>query len=389
MPVVAGGRRGRVFIMRQIERRSDHVFLTLAGVLLLLGLVMLTSTSGPIAYQKFSDAYWYVKHQLLFGLLPGLLAFWLMSRIDYHFWRRHAVTIFFVVLGLMLLVFIPGLSAEWSTSRSWINIGNFSLQPAELAKLSLIIYLAALFEDRGEDGVRGFATGLVPFLTALGAVALLVILQPDLGSLVVIAAAAAVVYFVAGAAWLHLAGLAAGGAAFFFLVVKAVPYRTARLMTFLHPELDPQGVGYHINQAFLAIGSGGLFGLGLGHSRQKYLYLPEAIGDSIFAIMSEELGFILILAVLALIGWFLWRGLRIARRAPDDFGKLVAAGIVGWLFFQTLFNIGSMIGLLPITGLTLPFVSYGGTSMMVLLGSLGLMANISKFSPEEPQRRHR
>jgi len=237
--------------------------------------------------------------------------------------------------------------------------------------------------------VRNFATGMVPFLTALGIVALLIILQPDLGSLIVIAASATVVYFVAGAAWLHLAGLAAGGAAFFLVVVKAVPYRTARLMTFLHPELDPQGVGYHINQAFLAIGSGGLFGLGLGHSRQKYLYLPEVIGDSIFAVMSEEFGFILMLAVLALIGWFLWRGLRIASRAPDDFGRLVAVGIIGWLFFQTLFNIGSMVGLLPITGLPLPFVSYGGTSMMVLLGSLGLMANISKFSTEEPSRRHR
>jgi cell division protein FtsW len=373
--------------MRQIERRPDNVFLGLAAALTLLGLVALTSTSGPIAYQKFNDTYWYVKHQLLFGLLPGLMVYWLMSRIDYHFWRRHATSVFLIVLGVMLLVFIPGLGADWSTSKSWINIGGFSLQPAELAKLALVIYLAALFEDRGQEGVRQFASGMMPFLVAVGAVAILIILQPDLGSLIVIAAAATVVYFVAGAPWLNLGGLAAGGAVFFVLAAKAAPYRIDRLMTFLHPEFDPQGVGYQINQAFLAIGSGGLFGLGLGHSRQKYLYLPEAIGDSIFAVMSEELGYILMLAVLALIGWFLWRSLRIAKRAPDDFGKLTAAGIVGWLFFQTFFNIGSMIGLLPITGLPLPFVSYGGTAMIVLFGALGLLANISRFSPEEPSRR--
>ncbi len=373
--------------MDKAEKKPDYVFLALAGGLLTLGLVMLTTVSGPVAYQKFQDTYWYIRHQVLFGLLPGLVLMWLTSRIDYRHWRRHAVGLFLFSLFLLLLVFVPGTAAGWGASRSWIHLGSFSFQPAELVKLSLVVYLAALFERRVGSEVRETVSGLVPFLVSLGAVALLVMLQPDLGSLTVIAAAATVVYFTAGASWRHLIGLASAAALFFLLAVKAVPYRTARLMTFLHPELDPLGVGYHINQAYLAIGSGGLFGLGLGHSRQKYLYLPEVIGDSLFAIMAEEIGFILALAVLALFGWFFWRGLDIARRAPDDFGKLLAAGIIGWIFFQTVFNIGSMIGLLPMTGLPLPFMSYGGTAMMILLAAVGLLLNISRQAETRPAGR--
>jgi len=373
--------------MDKLEKSPDYVFLALAGSLLLLGLVTLTSASGPVAYQKFQDTYWYIRHQALYGLLPGLALMWLTSRVDYRHWRRYANGFFAFTLLLLLLVFIPGLSADWSASRSWINIGGFSLQPAELVKLSLVMYLAALFERRVGGGMGEVAAGLVPFLVSLGVVSLLVMLQPDLGSLTVIAAAATVVYFAAGASWRHLVGLAAGATAFFLIAVKAVPYRSARLMTFLHPELDPLGVGYHINQAFLAIGSGGLLGLGLGHSRQKYLYLPEVIGDSIFAVMAEEIGFILILAVLALFGWFFWRGLDIARRAPDDFGKLLAAGIVAWIFFQTVFNVGSMVGILPMTGLPLPFMSYGGTAMIVLLAAVGIMLNISRQAAPRPAGR--
>ena len=373
--------------MEKLDKRPDHVFLALAGGLLLLGLVMLTSASGPVAYQKFNDTYWYIRHQALYGLLPGLALMWLVSRVDYRHWRRYANGFFVFTLLLLLLVFVPGLSSDWSASRSWIHIGGFSLQPSELVKLSLVMYLAALFERRVGEGVGEAAAGLVPFLVSLGVVSVLIMLQPDLGSLTVIAAAAAVVYFAAGASWKHLGALVLGATGFFFVAAKTVPYRYARLTTFLHPELDPLGVGYHINQAFLTIGSGGWFGLGLGHSRQKYLYLPEVIGDSLFAVTAEELGFILTLAIVVLFGWFFWRGLDIARRAPDDFGKLLAAGIVGWIFFQTLFNVGSMIGLLPMTGLPLPFMSYGGTSLMVLLAAVGLLVSVSRQAAPRPAGR--
>ncbi len=368
-------------------RRPDYVFLGLTGALLLLGFVLLTSASGPVAIQKFGDAYWYVKHQALFGLLPGALLFYAASRIDYRFWRTHAGWLFAGSLLLLVLVLIPGVSARWGSSHSWINIGGLSVQPVEFVKLTLIIFLAGWFEAAGDRGIAAPAAGLLPFLAATGAAALLIVLQPDLGSLLIVAAAAATVYFAAGAPWLHLAALGGAGGAALWLLIKTAPYRTARLMTFLHPELDPQGIGYHINQAFLAIGSGGWIGLGLGHSRQKYLYLPEAVGDSIFAVTAEELGFVVTLAVLALFTAFFWRVLKIAAEAPDDFGRLTAAGIAGWIFFQTLFNVGSMVGIMPITGLPLPFVSYGGTALMVLLGAAGILANISSQAAVRPLRR--
>jgi cell division protein FtsW len=356
----------------------DKKFLMMLGLLILLGLVMLTSASGPIAYQKFGDAYWYVKHQLAFGLVPGAILFFITYNIDYRAWKRVAKPLFIASLFLLLLVFVPGIGADWGTSRSWIGIGGFSLQPAEIVKLTLIIYLAAWLENHNGDDLRDFYGGLMPFLVAVGSVSLLVLLQPDLGSLSIIVATAFILFFLAGAPWGHMAGLFAGGVFALWILVKSAPYRAARLMTFLHPELDPHGVGYHINQAFLAIGSGGLFGLGLGHSRQKFMYLPEVVGDSIFAVMAEELGFVLTLAVLCLIGYFILRLIRIAWGCSDPFGRLFTAGVAGWMFAQMLINIGSMIGLFPMTGVPLPFVSYGGTALMVLLASMGVVANISK-----------
>lgn len=369
------------------ERRPDYTFLILLGILVFLGLVMLFSVSGPIAFQKFNDSYWYLKHQLLFGILPGTVLFFVASRIDYRLWRRLSVPLLGLSVILLFLVFIPGIGADWGTSRSWIRIGDFSLQPSEIVKLTFLFYLAAWLESRGEDGVRDVAGGLVPFLISLGVVAILIILQPDIGSFMVIAAVAVLVYFLAGAPWSHLMGLGAGALVLVGILIKTAPYRAERFMTFLHPELDPKGIGYHINQAFLAIGSGGVFGVGLGHSRQKYMYLPEVVGDSIFAVMAEELGFVIIAAILALFTAFIIRGIRIARRAPDMFGRLLAAGIVGWIFFQTVFNIGSMVGLFPMTGLPLPFVSYGGTAVTVLLASAGVLVNISKHASAQSVRR--
>ncbi|MFA6603730.1 MAG: FtsW/RodA/SpoVE family cell cycle protein [Patescibacteria group bacterium] len=368
------------------KNKPDLVFLALAAGLVLFGLVVLTSASGPIAYQKFQDGYWYLRHQVLYGLLPGLALFLVTSNVDYRFWRRFSLQFFILGLILLLLVFLPGLSADWSSARSWINVAGLSFQPAEAAKLALLVFLAAWFERVGEAGARDWQQGTLPFLITLGLVAAPVLLQPDLGSLIIIVVAAAALFFAAGASWSHLFGLLAAAAVAFFALVKAVPYRAQRLTTFLHPELDPLGIGYHINQAYLAIGSGGLLGLGLGHSRQKYLYLPEVIGDSIFAVMAEELGFVLVIGFLILLMSFIWRGLRAARRAPDDFGRLLAVGIVAWIFFQSLFNIGSMLGLFPVTGLPLPFVSYGGTALMILLGAVGLLANIAAHGGDHARR---
>lgn len=368
-----------------MSRKPDYVFLGLLGAIAALGLAVLTSASGPVALQKFDDSYWYLKHQVAFGLVPGVCVFWAMSLIDYRIWRKFALPLLAAAIGLLALVFVPGVGAEWGTTRSWIGVAGYSLQPVEIAKLALVFYLAAWFERRVSGG--RYEAGLLPFLGILGLVALLIMKQPDLGSLTVIAAMAIAMYFAAGAPFAHIAGIGLTGAALLGLLIKAAPYRAARFMTFLHPELDPRGVGYHINQALLAVGSGGLFGLGLGHSRQKYLYLPEVANDSIFAVMAEELGFVFTLAVLGLLIAFILRGMAIARRAPDAFGRLAGAGIVSWIFFQMLFNIGSMVGLMPLTGLPLPFVSYGGTALTVSLAAVGVLANISRHAPETPARR--
>ncbi|MBI4457794.1 cell division protein FtsW [Candidatus Uhrbacteria bacterium] len=358
-------------------RRPDYLLLSLLAAIVAVGFVILTSASGPVAFQKFGDAYWYVKHQAIFGLIPGLFLFWISARLDYRVWRRLATPILIVSLALLAAVFLPGIGAEWGTTRSWINIGGYSFQPAEFTKLALLAYMAAWFDRRGERGFIDLSQGLLGFLAVLGLASIMIMLQPDLGSFSVIGTMAVIVYFVAGAPWSHLAGLAVGGVALIGALIKAAPYRAARFMTFLHPELDPRGVGYHINQALLAIGSGGIVGLGLGHSRQKYLYLPEVVSDSIFAVMAEELGFILTLAFLVLAAALILRCASIARRAPDRFGRLLVAGVCGWIFAQTIFNIGSMVGLLPLTGLPLPFVSYGGSALMVTLAAMGMVVNVS------------
>ncbi len=371
------------------ERKPDAKFLMMLCALLALGFVMLTSASGPLAFEKFNDPYWYVKHQLLNGFLPGILLFAVFAAIDYRHWQSWAPKCMYAAVAVLLLVFVPGLAANWGTSKSWIHVFGVSMQPMELAKLLLLTYLADFFSRRDAESMRDAHLTLIPFITSVGIVALLLMLQPDLGGLLEVASIAVAVYYVAGASLVHIGGMLLAGVAGVFVLVKSAPYRAARLMTFMHPGLDPQGMGYHINQAFLAIGSGGWFGLGLGHSRQKYMYLPEVAGDSIFAVMAEELGFIFMLAVLALLIVFILRMLRIGREAPDRFGKLIAVGMVAWVFSQTLFNAGSMVGIMPITGLPMPFVSYGGTSLAVLLAAMGIIANVSSHAePAVARRRH-
>lgn len=362
------------------SKKPDSLFLTALVLWVLFGLVMLTSASGPLAYQKFADSYWYIKHQLLFGLVPGLTLFFVLSNIDYHRWRRYAPYLLPLCLVLLVSVFIPGLRASWGTSRSWLKLGPFSLQPIEFVKLFLLLYFAYWFERRTSKDMQSITRGLLPFLVVFGVCAGLVMAQPDLGGLVILTVIAFSIYFMAGAPLKYFAGLALVGASGMIWLIKIAPYRLARLTTFMHPELDPKGVGYQINQAFLAIGSGGFFGLGLGRSRQKFLYLPEVASDSIFAIMAEELGFFAMLIFLVLFVFFIFRLTKIAKNAPDAFGRFITVGIAAWIFFQALCNIGSMVGLLPLTGLPLPFVSYGGTSLTVLLAAMGLVTNISRQS---------
>lgn len=367
-------------VSTQHTHNPDYTYLAIVGTIVLFGLIMLTSASAAIAYHKFGDSYYIIKHQIVFGLVPGIAGLLVFSRIPYAFWKKNAWNFLLASIALLVIVFIPGLSAGIGTAHSWISIGGlFSLQPSEIVKLTFLFYLAAWLEKRGEAGVRDVHGGLLTFAGILGTILGLLILQPDVGTMSIIAAISLTVYFVGGAPITHVLGFVGAGATGLALLIGLEPYRAARFTTFLNPELDPQGIGYHINQALLAIGSGGFIGVGYGLSRQKFEYLPEVAGDSIFAVISEELGMIGGVFLLAAFLFLLFRTLKIASEAPDKFGKYVAVGIGAWFTIQAFVNIASMAALMPMTGVPLPFVSYGGTSLAIGLSAVGVVLNISKY----------
>lgn len=365
--------------MRKIDfSLIDRPFLYASLGLLICGLLFLASASGPIAFTRFGSNLFFIKQQLLQGVLPGLFVASMAYLIPMKLWRNYAVPMLGISVILLLMVFIPGLGSDFGTfAKSWVVIGNFSFQPAELVKITFLFYLSAWVAERG-DHLKDFEDGFLPFLLVLLIVGGLIYLQPDLGTLFIILAMAFIVFFVAGGSTKHLLSFGALSVAFFALAIKLAPYRAERFMTFLYPELDPQGVGYQINQALLAIGSGGFLGRGYGRSIQKFQYLPEVIGDSIFAVISEELGFVFTAFFVGLFVFWLWRALKIAESSSDLFSRYVVTGISAWVGVQVFVNILAIIGLMPLTGVPLPFVSYGGTAMTVTLFCVGVILQVSR-----------
>lgn len=365
------------------SRHSPDVwlFLTIVG-LVLFGFMMVSSASSVIAERFRGDVYFYLKHQVLFGGVAGALLFCLGYFVPYRQWRALALPGLIIALVLLVLVFIPGISLRYGGASRWINFGPLTFQPTELTKLAFVIYLAALLERKGED-IRDFRKSVVPFVVITGLVIILIALQPDFGTLFTITAIAGAMVFVAGFRLRHLALLMTGGLAAFLALVTSASHGISRVITYLHPELDPQGIGYQVNQALLAAGTGGLWGLGLGRSRQKYQFLPEPAGDSIFAIIAEELGFLRTLLLLAAFVWIGWRGLSIARNSPDIFGRLLAAGITSWILVQAFVNMASILAITPLTGIPLPFISYGGSALVILLLASGILLNVSKYTVQE------
>ncbi len=349
------------------------------ALLILLGIVFMMFASSGLLYgqSRFDDSYYFFKQHLL-GLGVGLLALSFFQGVDYRVWKRFVVPIFFLAIGLLILVFIPGFGTTVYGAARWISLGPVSFQPSEVMKLSIILYLAAWLSTKGQGRAEDFYEGLVPFLLILSVVGFLIIKQPDTGTLGLIFIIAMSIFFASGARLAHIGGLVAGGLLFLVIMIKLAPYRMQRLLVFLNPEHDPGGAGYQITQALIAVGSGGLWGIGLGQSRQKFNYLPEPVTDSIFAVLGEEFGLIGATVVVALFVFIAWRGFEIARNAHDEFGRLVATGITTWIVGQAFINIGAISGLIPLTGITLPFISYGGTSLAVLLGSFGILLNISR-----------
>lgn len=363
----------------------DLALVGLIGLMIIFGLVMLSSAGSVFGFQRFQDSNFFLKSQLpAVGI--GLVGLFLTYRTEYSRWRKWAVPMLFVTIILLLLVFMPGIGSFFLGARRWINLGFTTIQPSEIAKLVFVLYLAAWFEKR-TGYLRDVHVSLVPFLITVATVGGLILAEPDLGTTIVLILVSLAMYFVAGAPWRHLLGIGSAGIALIIILIKIAPYRAQRFTVFLNPDLDPQGIGYHINQALLAIGSGGWFGVGLGHSRQKFNYLPEPAGDSIFAVTAEELGFVFVTFFILAWCFLIYRGFQIARHAPDQFGSLVATGITAWLGFQAFLNIGALSGLLPLTGIPLPLMSHGGSAMIVNLTGLGILLNISRYTVRSQSRR--
>ncbi len=361
------------------QHQPDFLLIAALGLIIVFGLMMLSSASSVEAYQKFGDSYYFFKHQLTNGFLPGLVAFFIAAQFDYRNYKRLAFWGMLVSLGMLVLVLIPNIGFSYGKeAQSWINLGLFSFQPTEIVKLTFLIYLASWLEKKGEHGLKDFKYGFLPFIFSLSIIILLVMAQPDLGTLLIIVTISLIVYFVAGGALKHFGLIILGGLLLVFIAVQIADYRIDRLTVFFNQGTDPQGIGYHINQAKIAVGSGGILGLGIGKSRQKFNYLPQVYGDSIFAVIAEEMGFIFSVILLMLYLTVGIRGLKISRASPDDFGKFLSLGIAAWICLQAFINISTMIGLFPLTGIPLPFISYGGTSLVVLFFAAGILVNISK-----------
>ena len=360
-------------------KRPDPVIFGAAIALLVIGLVIVFSASYSTGIRDFGDPYHYIKRQLLWAAISiGVMV--AAQRIDYHVWRPLALP--GVAVSLVLLVLVLAIGREAGGSRAWIDLGILGFQPSEVTKLAVINFTAAFIAFR-RDGMRRFWSGLVPPLGLLALVFGLIMLQPDFGTGVTIVGAVVIMLFASGAHLGQLIGIGLSGVPLLAYMIYQEPYRLRRITSFIDPWKDPLDSGWNIIQSLLAIGSGGLFGLGLGQGRQKFSYLPEQHTDFIFSILGEELGFLGTSLVIALFFALAWRGFRIALGAPDLYGSMLAVGITSIIVFQAMLNIGVATGSLPVTGVTLPFLSVGGTSLLVTFAGLGILLNISKSAGSE------
>lgn len=313
--------------------------------------------------------------------IAGIVALTIASYINYRKWQQASTVLLLATILLLLALYVPGVGFSVQGSTRWINLGLFNLQPSEIAKVTMVMWVAA-FLARKADRLRSFTKGTMPVLLVTGLVAGLIFDQPDLGTAVAIVLVMCLVLFAGGLPWGQIISLGVLGIGLLAVGIKTADYRLERFMSFLNPWQDPLDTGYQIIQSLYAIGLGGIFGRGLGESIQKRFFLPEPHNDFIFAIISEEWGFIGGAVIIALFGAVAWRGLRIAARAPDKFSGLLATGLTSMIVSQAFINMGVVTGLMPVTGITLPFISYGGSSLLMVMGSAGVLLNISRFCRE-------
>lgn len=374
---------------KEVNKKSqvDFILVVLIIILLSFGIVMVLSASAPSALAEGNDAYTYVTRQIQFAIL-GLAIMWFVSKIDYRIYKKFYWPIYWLSIGVLLLVLIPGLGVEGGGARRWVNLGFTQFQPSEITKIGMIIFYAGYLSDHKAD-LRSFKKGFViPLLYLIPPVAIALFIQNHLSVGIVMSAITFVMMLMAGCRLLYfiLSGLIVGGGGIAALAVyintagasAGDNFRIDRILNYMDPWQDPTGTGWQAIQSLYAIGSGGLFGVGLGESRQKYLYVSEPQNDFIFSILAEELGFVGCVVVIILFALFIWRGIVIAMKSKDMFGSLLATGITTLVMVQVVINIAVVTNTIPNTGMSLPFFSAGGTALIMLLGMCGILLNISR-----------
>jgi len=359
-------------------KKVDRFFLIVVAILLSAGVAIFISASlGLLA--KNPDIFFSVLFsQLVLGLGCGLVGMYLCSKINYKFWRKYSFYMFLITILLTAAVFLPNFGWSHGGAERWLKIGSFSFQPAEFLKFGFVIYFSAWL-SWAKNRVQNFKYGILPFGIMLSIIAVILLKQPDTKSFILIALTGMGMLFISGVPMKYILGVGGGAALLLATLIFFTPYLQERVKTFINPASDPQGSSYQIRQSLIALGSGGIFGRGFGQSIQKFSYLPEPQGDSIFAVLGEELGFVGTSAVIFLYLLFVLRGFRIANHSPDLFGRLLVSGIVILVTVQTFMHIASITGVFPLTGVPLPFMSLGGTSLLMCLSTMGIVLNVSRY----------
>lgn len=361
-----------------MRRAIDKPLLITTLFLLGSGFLIFSSASlGLLAREgaRFSSV---ATNQFLFGIVGGIAALTIGSMIHYRFWRKYAFYILLAALLLTMGVFIPGLGMEHGGAKRWILLGSFSFQPSEFLKIAFVLYTATWLSGM-QQHIQDIKQGLLPFIAIISLVGFIMLLQPDTDTFLIMAASGGAMFITAGGKWRHIGFVMMAGVALLIVLAFSRPYIMDRLLSFTNPSIDPQGASYQVRQSLIAVGSGGLSGRGFGQSIQKFEYLPEPIGDSVFAVFAEEFGFVGTVSLIGLFTFFALRGFRIATRAPDLFGTLLVVGFVVSITAQAFLNIAAMIALAPLSGLPLPFISHGGTALLATLASVGIMLNVSRY----------
>ena len=359
------------------KKSSDFTLMLTVLTLVVIGIIMVFSSSHYYALSKMGDSYHFLKRELIWAGL-GFVSMLATMNFNYKKYKKIAVIGYFFSLILLILVLTP-LGIEYNGAKRWLGVGSITIMPGEISKICAIFFVASFLSQKPER-IKSFFQGVLPCLLIIGIYAALILKQPNLSTAVTIAVIIASMMFVTGMRWIHVAAMGFAGVAALILMIIAEPYRMRRLVGFLDPFSDPQDTGYQVIQSLLALGSGGLFGVGLGKSVQKYLYIPEPQNDFIFAVIGEELGFVGCTTVIILFLLLIWRGIRIAINAPDLFGCLIATGIITMVAVQVIINIAVATSSMPVTGIPLPFISWGGNSLALFMAAMGVLLNISRHS---------